>query len=108
MSTCTDHFGFVFLILFTHSFITVECCCEFGCGLLTVYIDLKEVLDLVHYISLWEILRHRELLTKIIGLIASLYIGTESAEKSGGGPLYFIHVKLGVRQGCVLFNTCVD
>ena len=47
-----------------------------------------------------------------IGLIASLYTGTESAVKCGGGLSSFFLVSSGVRQGCVLapslFNTCMD
>ncbi|XP_069995846.1 uncharacterized protein [Penaeus vannamei] len=48
----------------------------------------------------------------IIGLKASLYTGTESAVKCGGGLSSFIPVSSGVRQGCVLaptlFYTCMD
>ena len=66
----------------------------------------------MHRESLWEILRLRGIPTRIIGLIASLYTGTESAVKCGGGLSSFFPVSSGVRQGCVLaptlFNTCMD
>ena len=85
---------------------------EFGRGLLAAYIDLKKAFDTVHRESLWEILRLRGIPTRIIGLIASLYTGTESAVKCGGGLSSFFPVSSGVRQGCVLaptlFNTCMD
>ena len=85
---------------------------EFGRGLLAAYIDLKKAFDSVHRESLWEILRLRGIPTQIIGLIASLYTGTESAVKCGGGMSNFFPVNSGVRQGCVLaptlFNTCMD
>ena len=85
---------------------------EFGRGLLAAYIDLKKAFDSVHRESLWEILRLRGIPTKIIDLISSLYTGTESAVKCGGGISSFFPVNSGVRQGCVLaptlFNTCMD
>ena len=66
----------------------------------------------MHRESLWEILRLRGIPTKIIDLISSLYTGTESAVKCGGGISSFFPVNSGVRQGCVLaptlFNTCMD
>ncbi|XP_037772726.1 uncharacterized protein LOC119568343 [Penaeus monodon] len=51
---------------------------EFGHGLLAAYIDLKKVFDTVHCKSFWKILRLRDIPTRIIGLIASLYTGTDS------------------------------
>ncbi|TGW14455.1 hypothetical protein EIL50_05460, partial [bacterium NHP-B] len=65
---------------------------EFGRGLLAAYIDLKKAFDTVHRESLWEILRLRGIPTRIIGLIASLYTGTESAVKCGGGLSSFFPV----------------
>ncbi|XP_069981039.1 uncharacterized protein [Penaeus vannamei] len=61
--------------------VTVERRREFRCGLLIAYIDLKKAFDTVHRESLWEILRLRGIPIRIIGLIASLYAGTESAVK---------------------------
>ena len=80
--------------------------------MLAAYIDLKKAFNTVHRESLWEILRLRGIPTRIIELIASLYTGTESAVKCGGGLSSFFPVSSGVRQGCVLvptlFNTCMD
>ncbi|XP_069999408.1 uncharacterized protein [Penaeus vannamei] len=56
---------------------TPEHHCQFGHGLLAAYIDRKKAFDTVHQESLWEILRLRGIRTTIIGLIASLYTGTE-------------------------------
>ena len=79
--------------------------------MLAAYIDLKKAFDTVRRESLWEILRLR-ISTRIIGHIASLYTGTESAVKCGGGLSSFFPVSSGVRQSCVLaptlFNTCMD
>ncbi|XP_069989723.1 uncharacterized protein [Penaeus vannamei] len=57
---------------------------EFDRGLLAAYFDLKKAFDSVHRELLWEILRLRGIPTRILGLIASLYTGTESAVKCGG------------------------
>ena len=92
--------------------IIVERRLEFGRGLLATYIDLKKAFDSVHRESLWELLRLRGIPTKIVELIASLYTGTVSAVRCGGGMSGFFPVNSGVRQGCVLaptlFNTCMD
>ncbi|XP_069990660.1 uncharacterized protein [Penaeus vannamei] len=71
---------------------TIERRCEFGRGLLAAYIDLKKSFNTVHRESLWEMLRLRGIPTRIIGLIASLYTGTQSAVKCGGGLSSFFHV----------------
>lgn len=90
----------------------VEHCREFDRGLLAAYFDLKKAFDSVHRESLLEILRLRGIVPKIIELIASLYTGTESAVRCGGGISSFFPVNSGVRQGCVLvltlFNTCME
>ncbi|XP_069994128.1 uncharacterized protein [Penaeus vannamei] len=59
---------------------------EFGHGLLAAYIDLKKVFDAMHQVSLWEILRLKEIPTSIIGLMASLYTGTECAINDEAKP----------------------
>ncbi|XP_069972146.1 uncharacterized protein [Penaeus vannamei] len=56
---------------------------EFGCGLLTAYIDLKKAFNTVHQESLGNSETERNS-NKEFGLIASLYTGTESAVKCGG------------------------
>ncbi|XP_069998239.1 uncharacterized protein [Penaeus vannamei] len=55
---------------------------EFGRGLLAAYIDLKKAFDTVYRESLRAI------------LIASLYTGTESTVKCGGGLLSFFPTKV--------------
>ncbi|XP_070000747.1 uncharacterized protein [Penaeus vannamei] len=59
-----------------------------------------------------EILRLRGITTRIIGLMGSLYTGTESAVKCGGVLLSLLPVSSEVKQGCVLaltlFNTRMD
>ncbi|XP_069996728.1 uncharacterized protein [Penaeus vannamei] len=59
--------------------VTVERRREFGRGLLEAYIDRKKAFNTVHRKSLFEILRLRGVPTRIIGLIGSLYTGTERA-----------------------------
>ncbi|XP_069989613.1 uncharacterized protein [Penaeus vannamei] len=59
--------------------VIVERRCEFGRGLLTIYIDLKKAFDSVHRESLWEILRLIGIPTRIIESIASRYTVTRSA-----------------------------
>lgn len=63
---------------------SVEHCHKFSCGLLTDYTDLKKC-DLVHSKLLWWILRLQGILTRIVGLMASLYTGTKSAVVCGSG-----------------------
>ncbi|XP_069976317.1 uncharacterized protein [Penaeus vannamei] len=47
--------------------------CEFGCGLLAAYIDLKKAFDTVHRESLWEILRLKGIPMRIIGHSKPVY-----------------------------------
>ncbi|XP_037783463.1 uncharacterized protein LOC119579619 [Penaeus monodon] len=92
--------------------VTVECRHKFGHELLGAYSNLKKAFDSVHRKSQWEILRLRSILLWLIGFITSLYTGSESAVKHGGGLWNFFPVNSGVRQVCVLiptlFNTCMD
>ncbi|XP_069972969.1 uncharacterized protein [Penaeus vannamei] len=67
--------------------VIVKRCREFGCGLLVAFINLKKAFYMVHRKSLWEILR-----LWIIGLIASLHTGTESAVNCGEGLSNFFPV----------------
>ncbi|XP_063591894.1 glutamate [NMDA] receptor subunit 1-like [Penaeus indicus] len=52
---------------------------EFSRRFLTAYIDLKNAFNSMHQESLWEILRLKGILTRIIGLMVSLHTSTESA-----------------------------
>ena len=74
-----------------------------------VYVDFKKVLDSGHRETLWDLLRLRGIISRIIGLLTGLYSKTVSAGKCRGG---FFPVNTGVRQGCALapslFNTCMD
>ncbi|XP_069979404.1 uncharacterized protein [Penaeus vannamei] len=68
---------------FTPGKSTIDCILERLeplCELLAAYIDFKKAFRTVHRESLWEILRLRGIPTRIIGLIASLYTGTERAK----------------------------
>lgn len=79
--------------------VTVERRREFGCGLLTAYTDFKKAIDSTHCESLWEILRRRRILTRIIALIACLYTGNASAAV-WWGPIEQIW-----SEARILFNT---
>ncbi|XP_069976414.1 uncharacterized protein [Penaeus vannamei] len=78
---------------------------EFGCGLLAANIDLKKAFDSVHRELLWEILRLRGVPARIIRLIASVYTGTESAVKCGGGLSSFFPVNMREARLCPCANT---
>ncbi|XP_069986272.1 uncharacterized protein [Penaeus vannamei] len=84
--------------------VEVECHHEFGHGLLPGMLSWQY--NSVHHELLMKILKLWGIPTWIIGLIASLYTGTESAV---GGLSRFFPVDSGVKRGCVfaptLFNT---
>lgn len=71
---------------------------EFGCGMIITYIGLTTAFEL-----LWEILRFRGI--PIVGLIVSMYTGTESLVICRGGPSSFFPVTSRVRKDCVLALT---
>ena len=83
---------------------------EFGQGMLAAYVYLKKAFNSLHRKALWDLLRLHWSPAGTIGLLYSLYSGTESAVKCGWGecPVSFLCIRELVKQGCVfaplLFN----
>ncbi|XP_076065110.1 uncharacterized protein LOC143039136 [Oratosquilla oratoria] len=85
---------------------------QFQKGFLAAHVDLKMAFDLAQRGMLWDLLRIRGILARIINLISGLYFGTESAVKYGGSLSGFFPVNSGVKHGCALgptlSNPCMD
>ena len=73
------------------------------------FVDFEKAFDSIHRDSLWSILRHYGLPSKLVHLIKSFYWNFRC---SVGHSDTFFEVKTGVRQGCVmsaiLFNLVID
>ena len=70
---------------------------EFRQGMFAACVDLKKAFDSVHREKLWDLLRLRGILARVIGLLTGLYSETVSAVKCGGGVSSFFPVNTGVR-----------
>lgn len=80
--------------------------------MLAAYFDIRKVSGTPRHEALWDIIRLRGILAKIVSLLTSLFSGTENAVKRVVGESIFFPVNAEVRQGCILasslFNICMD
>ena len=87
----------------------IEQCTEWQRKLFVNFVDFEKAFDSVHRDSLWNILRHYGIPSKLVHLIKSFY---NNFRCSVGLSDTFFEVKTGVRQGCVmsavLFNLAID
>jgi len=87
----------------------IEQCSEWQRQLYVNFVDFEKAFDSIHRDSLWNILRHYGIPTKVVNLIRSFY---KNFRCSVGHNDTFFEVKTGVRQGCVmsalLFNVVID
>ena len=87
----------------------IEQCTEWQRQLYVNFVDFEKAFDSIHRDSLWSILRHYGIPSKLVHLIKSFY---DNFRYSVGHSDTFFEVKTGVRQGCVmsavLFNLAID
>ena len=87
----------------------IEQCSEWQRKLYVNFVDFEKAFDSIHRDSLWKILRHYGIPTKVVNVIKSYY---KNFSCSVGHSDTFFKVKTGVRQGCVmsalLFNVVID
>lgn len=87
----------------------IEQCTEWQRQLYVNFVDFEKAFDSIHRDSLWSILRHYGIPSKLVHLIRSFY---DNFRCSVGHSDTFFEVKTGVRQGCVmsavLFNLAID
>ena len=87
----------------------IEQCTEWQRQLYVNFVDFEKAFDSIHRDSLWNILRHYGIPSKLVRLIKSFY---DNFRCSVGHSDTLFEVKTGVRQGCVmsavLFNLAID
>jgi len=87
----------------------IEQCTEWQRQLYVNFVDFEKAFDSIHRDSLWRILRHYGIPSKLVHLIKSFYQNFRCTV--GHRDTSFV-VKTGVRQGCVmsavLFNLVID
>ena len=87
----------------------IEQCAEWQRQLYVNFVDFEKAFDSIHRESLWSILRHYGIPTKLVQTIKSFYSNFRCSVGHNGT---LFDVKTGVRQGCVmsavLFNIAID
>jgi len=85
---------------------------EFGKYLYVCYVDFQKAFDCVWRIGLWSVMRFLGYDEKLVRLLESLYNGTMSAVRVGGGLTEWFATIIGVMQGCILspflFNILLE
>ena len=85
---------------------------ERGKDLYCCYIDFEKAFDSVWQEGVWKALRFFGFSSKIIKLLQSLYLKSESAVRVNGDLTDWFSTTVGVRQGCVisplLFNLLLE
>ena len=75
---------------------------EWQVQLLIVFIDFLKAFDSIHRGTIWKILVHYGIPTKIVNIIKALYHDIMCAVQTEGGLTEWFSVQSGVRQGCIL------
>ena len=85
---------------------------EWNSSLYINFLDFKKAFDSVHRDSLWKILLHYGIPSKLVDVIKMLYNGFSAQVLCDGELTEAFQVKTGVKQGCVLspflFSVAVD
>ena len=85
---------------------------EWQVQLLIVFIDFLKAFDSIHRGTIWKILVHYGIPTKIVNIIKALYHDIICAVQTEGGLTEWFSVQSGVRQGCnlspLLFAIVID
>jgi len=85
---------------------------KFGKYLYVCYVDFQKAFDSVWRIGLWRVMKFLGYDEKLVTLLESLYNGTMSAVRVGGGLMEWFATIIGVMQGCILspllFNIMLE
>ena len=92
--SCTDQIATLRIIL--------EQSLEWNSPLYVNFIDYEKAFDSVDRESLWKLLRHYGVPTKITSIIKNSYEGLKCRVIHRGHPTEAFQVRTGVRQGCLL------
>ena len=82
--------------------IILEQSLEWNSSLYVNFVDYEKAFDSVDRKTLWKLLRHYGVPTKLVNLIKNSYDGTGCRVIHGGQFTCRFEVKTGVRQGCLL------
>ena len=82
--------------------IIIEQSIEWNSSLFINFIDYEKAFDSIDRTSLWKIMRHYGIPTKIVKLVKSMYEDTYCKVVHNGQLSEKFDIKTGVRQGCLL------
>lgn len=92
--SCTDHIATLRII--------IEQSIEWNTSLYINFIDFEKAFDSLDRATLWQLMDHYGIPTKIINLIKNSYEGTSCKVMHAGQLSQSFDVKTGVKQGCLL------
>ena len=92
--SCTDQIATLRII--------VEQSLEWNSSLYINFVDYRKAFDSLHRDTLWQLLRHYGVPSKLMRLIEKSYEGMACQVVHGGKLTRRFNVKTGVRQGCLL------
>lgn len=92
--SCTDHIATLRII--------IEQSIEWNTSLYMNFIDFEKAFDSLDRTTLWQLMEHYGIPTKIINLIKNSYDGTSCRVMHAGQLSRTFEVKTGVKQGCLL------
>ena len=93
-NSCTDHIASLRII--------VEQCIEWQSSLFINFVDFEKAFDSLDRTILWQLLRHYGIPIKLVNIIKCMYVGFTGQVIANGKLSDALHIKTGVRQGCLL------
>ena len=90
----------------------IEQCEEWRKSLVLNFVDFRKAFDCIHRPTMWKVLKHYGIPSKIVSLIEAMFQGSESCVRVGQEHTDWFEITTGVRQGDVLspllFNIVLD
>ena len=72
------------------------------------FLDLEKAYDRVDRDAVWNVLTLNGIGGRLLQGVKSLYVGSKACVRVGNEVSEWFPVRVGLRQGCVMFNLYID